>query len=455
MAYTKLGRVRPSYAGVWNSGKAYSALEIVQSSGGGTAYIARKDVPAGKLLTDADYWAVVLDVQDVVDAAEAAAETVNRYTDTKANALAATAAGNPVDVYPDAGSILKPVLTFGPAMAGSGDPSPDNPCAIGKYTKAHVSVSGRNLANTVFVHGTRGTNGVLSSTTGNIVAYEDLVPVAPGTKIYASSEQGAFINTRYYFYDSSRELVYTAVGDPTAGLTVPGNACWFALQKSEYDGYADYVGKAVMVDTEPITEFVPYNGSVATVDLGREVYGGALDWNAGTLTVDKALFTVTADSVSGHSAASGGTADIVVWITGGYQGPMLKGDSMDGWCSHFINGGGTKNINTVRFGADTQTIYFYVSSERFADAAAFRTFVSEQEANGTPLQVVYPLANPVTVQLDTEQLLAFSGMNRVCASANGMVTGYNKDLAKAFEDVNSTIGSIVLTVDADGNATFR
>ena len=118
---------------------------------------------------------------------------------------------------------------------------------------------------------------------------------------------------------------------------------------------------------------------------------------------------------------------------------MLKGDSMDGWCSHFINGGGTKNINTVRFGADTQTIYFYVSSERFADADAFRTFVSEQEANGTPLQVVYPLANPVTVQLDTEQLIALSGMNRVSASANEMTVGYNRSLANAYEELRNAI----------------
>lgn len=438
--WSNIGRVSPCPKGVWSSSTAYQRLDIVTNADKTKGYIAKKDVPAGTALTNATYWLPILDVSSVVSAVREATMEANSIVDGKANALAATAAGNPVDVYPDAGSILKPVLTFGPAMAGSGDPSPDNPRAIGKYTKAHVSVSGRNIANTVFVHGTRGTNGVLSSTTGNIVAYEDLVPVAPGTKIYASSEQGAFINTRYYFYDSSRALVYTAVGDPTAGLTVPGNACWFALQKSEYDGYADYVGKAVMVDTEPITEFVPYNGSVATVDLGRDVYGGTLDWNAGTLTVDKALFTVTVDSVSGHNAVSGGTADIVVWITGNYQNAMLKGDSMDGWCSHFINGG-TKNINTVRFGADTQTIYFYVSSERFADADAFRAFVSEQEANGTPLQVVYPLANPVTVQLDTEQLLAFPGMNRVCASANGMVTGYNKDLTKAFEDMETTGGS--------------
>ena len=436
--WLNIGRVSPYPKGMWSSSKSYVRLDIVTSSDGCKGYIAKKDVPAGIQLSDSSYWQQILDVSGIVSAAREAAAEANSISDSKANALQASVAGNPVDIFPDAGSVLKPVLTLGPAMAGNGDPSPSNPRPIGKYTAAHVSVSGRNLANTTFVHGTRGENGVLNTNVTNAtqcVAYADLVPVAPGSKIYASSEAGAFVSTRYYFYNDRRELVSTNTGNATTGLTVPDNACWFAMQKSEYSGYADYIGKRIMVDTAPISEFVPYGGEVFTVNFGRDVYSGVLDWNTGTLTVDKALFTVTADSVSGHNAVSGGTADIVVWITGGYQGPMLKGDSMDGWCSHFINGGGTKNINTVRFGADTQTIYFYVSSERFADAAAFRAFVSEQEANGTPLQVVYPLANPVTVQLDTEQLLAFPGMNRVCASANGMVTGYNKDLTKAFEEV--------------------
>lgn len=439
MEYTKLGRIRPIHKGVWNSAAAYEPLEMVRSADSGISYIANKAVPAGIALTNGDYWAVVLDVQETLDAARDAADTINRISDVKANALQASAAGNPVDIFPDAGSVLKPVLTLGPAMAGSGDPSPSNPRPIGKYTAAHVSVSGRNLANTAFVHGTRGNNGVLNTNVTEAtqcVAYADLVPVAPGSKIYASSEAGAFVSTRYYFYNDRRELVYTNTGNATTGLTVPDNACWFAMQKSEYSDYDDYIGKRIMVDTAPIGEFVPYGGSVLTVNFGQDAYGGVLDWNAGTLTIDKALFTVTAADVIGSSPASGGTADVVVWIGGSYQSSMLRGDSLDGWCSHFVNDGGKKNINTVRFGADTQTIYFYLSSAEFADAEVFKAFVTEQQTKETPmpLQVAYPLANPVTVQLDTAQLIALSGMNRVCASANVLTTDYNKSIAKAFED---------------------
>ena len=324
MAYTKLGRVRPSYAGAWNSGKAYSALEIVQSSGGGTAYIARKDVPAGKLLTDADYWAVVLDVQDVVDAAEAAAKNV----DAKANALEGIAAGNSVEIYPDKGSLLKPVLTYGPVMAGSGVPSPTNIRA-------------------------------LSTRTGGMLT------------------------------------------------------C---------------------------------NGSDYILDFGQNVYGCTIDWNAGTLMIDTALLTLTGVEGEGNSSieSEGETADICVWLNTTHNVNMAYGNYQKGYCSHFLNNRTKRDINTIRFGAYangeyTQIIYFYLSSAEFPNYTAFNEYLATQAAAGTPVQVVYPLANPVVVRIDTSLLTAIAGANALQTDAEEMTVGYNKSLRAAFEELKNAI----------------
>ncbi|MBQ1937436.1 MAG: hypothetical protein II364_00545, partial [Bacteroidales bacterium] len=61
-----------------------------------------------------------------LEAAENAADRINAVMDVKANALAASATGNPVQIYPDEHSVIKPVLTLLPIQSGSGDPSPDN-----------------------------------------------------------------------------------------------------------------------------------------------------------------------------------------------------------------------------------------------------------------------------------------------------------------------------------------
>lgn len=235
----------------------------------------------------------------------------------KANAIVATAEGVTVEIYPDEGSILKPVVTFGPVITGNAAPTPTAPCTL--------------------------------SARSNIV------------------------------------------------ITNNGTA---------HDGRFD----------EP-------------------AYGGTVDWNARTVTIDKAMIELSGADVNGSGTASGGTADVVVWITGTYQGLMANGDGMDGYCSHFVNEGATKNINTIRFGANTQTIYFYLSSSDFADAAAFRTFVNTQAALGTPVTVVFPLKNPITVPLHAETMLGYAGLNTLSVEAEAMTVAYNKSLARAFAEV--------------------
>lgn len=51
-------RVVPKHGGVWSSGKAYEPLTIVYEDGSGDSYISRKDVPAGTLLSQEEYWAL-------------------------------------------------------------------------------------------------------------------------------------------------------------------------------------------------------------------------------------------------------------------------------------------------------------------------------------------------------------------------------------------------------------
>jgi len=122
MAYTKLGRIRPVYRGVWSASADYTALEMVKSADGRTAYIALKDVPAGTALAEGAYWGEVLDVSDVLDAADAAVNAaVQRADEAAARAdeaaaqapapLTVAGSGNPQVFWPDAGSALRPVIS--------------------------------------------------------------------------------------------------------------------------------------------------------------------------------------------------------------------------------------------------------------------------------------------------------------------------------------------------------
>ena len=57
-------RIVPKHCGAWNRSKAYEMLCIVYDQASGDSYISRKEVPAGTLLTNPDYWALCSDFSE-------------------------------------------------------------------------------------------------------------------------------------------------------------------------------------------------------------------------------------------------------------------------------------------------------------------------------------------------------------------------------------------------------
>lgn len=73
-----IGKVAPTYKGVWSASAAYERLDIVANAEKTLAYIARKAVPVGTTLTNTAYWAVILDVSDVLNTVKGAAAELDK-----------------------------------------------------------------------------------------------------------------------------------------------------------------------------------------------------------------------------------------------------------------------------------------------------------------------------------------------------------------------------------------
>lgn len=63
--FNLVGRIRPVYRGVWDSGTNYTVLEVVVSDDMLTAYIAIKDVPAGTALSNSEYWGAMVSAKEL------------------------------------------------------------------------------------------------------------------------------------------------------------------------------------------------------------------------------------------------------------------------------------------------------------------------------------------------------------------------------------------------------
>lgn len=146
--YTNIGRVAPYYKGVWSSSAAYMRLDIVSSADRTTAYIARKDVPAGTALTNTAYWVMVLDLSGVLENVDSVMAEAQGVLDSKANAISAEATGNPVTVYADGGSALVPFgdTSFAIVQGGSGEPSQSNVRPLTAYTAIKLNGGAGNVS---------------------------------------------------------------------------------------------------------------------------------------------------------------------------------------------------------------------------------------------------------------------------------------------------------------------
>jgi hypothetical protein len=190
---------------------------------------------------------------------------------------------------------------------------------------------------------------------------------------------------------------------------------------------------------EPYSNICPISGSTSvtvtisdgetsttkTTPLGQTVYGGQLNVLTGELTIDRAFLQIDGDSTIAWATQSSWTAGC--W----YNGTIMAG-------AKNISGYGTKaNIisnmgeaqtpsdlaNNVEFGvAHGNGTTLYARVDNTLDTVdKFRTFL-----NNSPLQIVYELATPQTVQLTPQEVNSLLGQNNISADTGDVDIVYVK-----------------------------
>lgn len=339
MAYTLLGRIRPVYKGAWSSSAAYTALEMVKSADGRKVYMALKDVPAGTALTNAAYWAAVLDVSDVLNAADEAIDAAVARANAAAQeavvaarlapALTLTEAANPALIWPQEGSLLRPMIRVEPSQSGSGDPAPDN-----------------------------------------------VRPVA------------------------GREEVGLTHGD---------------------------------------TEYA--------IRFGQTVYGGTLDVISGTLSADRLLMELngtemwfTSNTANEDKRMTTSVAGILKIASNSAVAEVL--------CSHYPAisanyGYSTQGACGISQQANLTNLHINDAEHAAGgDVDAWKAYLAAQAAAGTPVQIVYRLAEPEVMQISPTEIVALAGENHIASDGDGLEVTYNKSLVREHEELTARLAAL-------------
>jgi hypothetical protein len=179
---------------------------------------------------------------------------------------------------------------------------------------------------------------------------------------------------------------------------------------------------AVKVTIANDTESAEYNA-----ELAEDAYCGSFDWSTGLLTLTHKMHTLEGTeswTKYGSTTVYNGSAS---WLPDSKQGTA----AINGYCSHVASSMNPQGIIVVNYDFIRKANNSYgieIKTDKWGlpnnEVATWNNYLKEQYAAGTPVQILYRLETPITVQLTPQEILALSGTNTIHSdTGNTTVTG--------------------------------
>ena len=320
-----------------------------------------------------------------------------------------------------------------PVQAGSGDPSPTNIRAISGWTGAIVTRSGKNVLPTLdgvktnqgitYTPNADGSITVNGTSTGQAVMYivaNQLNPFGEGTFAITAGANVSSTGMRlvvnrvrnntnaYWDITSSAEVTFNLLPTDRVGVYMRANASGVVANNV-------VIYPMIRLASSTDSTYEPYNSNTYSITFptgAGTVYGGELDVSKGELKVT-------------HKRVDLGT---LAWTyTAGRFRALSPSDSptsiqygIDAISSAFKRNTDLSSSNNTFWMNNSSysgTRYIIVFDSRYTDATAFKTAM-----NG--IDIVYPLATPITYSLTPTQITTLLGQNNIWANTGDVtVTG--------------------------------
>lgn len=384
---------------------------------------------------------------------EALYNDLRNRVDDRAPIIIDSKSGNPVAISDGVPGLklYDAKVSFAPRQAGSGDPSPTNIRPIAGWDGVNISKAGKNLlyvddslklAFSSNYSNWTSENGIVTITGNATGGY--IMQCFPSTD-YAYSFESTYIGEdlaiRVYEFDEyptslqSGELIYnantsTALNKPPANFTTTATGRWLVVGFYGHHGSGNNItiSKMQVEFGSTATEYEPYSGTSIPISWQTEagtVYGGTLDAMTGVLTVTHKRvkvsdFTWTYNTNGVMRMASNTPSDMLrdgLVISDNYKTVPKVGN----WSSFQ-----TVDDYSIAQYAPSDNLCIVIKDSRYTVPA---TFVSEQGN----VEIVYELAEPYVVQLNSVQIVLLAGTNTIWTDANNMQIAYPVDTKKYID----------------------
>lgn len=391
--------------------------------------------------------------------------------------------GNPIQMQNYEGMPFSAIETqFSPKQEGSGDPSPTNIRPISGYENLHLTRCEKNLIDpsryeksgtiagveytvnddgSVLLNGTATGTSIFNLYIGSDANGKSFL--APG-KTYTISFGSAFAAIP----GTARMVVgYKAIqtddwsypvnqyGLESFTFTLPDDAnyCLCRIRLSAGDVCDNVLVTPQIELGSATTAFEPYRGDTYAVQMGQTVYGGKMNWLTGELTAEWACEDAAELSWAYNSNGFAYTTGLNRANTGAFS------------CSHYRNAGSQTNDSAP--GRDkaisryTSNAYLRIMDSAYKSLAEYTAFFAAQSAAGTPVQIVYELAEPEIIQFTPQHIAALDGTNTLYGEGDIKVAGrkdiiwLTSDLIKRKADkLNEPVLIDTITIEEDVKSIY-
>ena len=335
-------------------------------------------------------------------------------------------------------------------QSGSGTPSPDNPRPITGFSEVVITNNGKNWINLPDeVRVNRGVtytinNGVITLSGTATSPYADYTfnfAGKRGTTYFVSGGVSADIyirNTHYNKNDTGNGFSFVSDGE---------SSIFYIRVLNGIDATGIVIKPQIEVG-EAKTAYEPFKGSTHTIPLGQTVGRGVLNVTTGELTI-----------THGYTTFNGSEAwqihgSIASWFyLDNFNLNSFVDSSLDNFADanlflqdKYSNVSGL-TANKFAIGSPDGTIKrLVIKDTRYTSLADFKNSLQS-----TPVQLVFKLATPITVQLTPEEILTITGENNISANSGDIEATYRTPFyvsANTTSYDNSTSGLAATNVQA-------
>ena len=465
--------------------------EVTRSEGVAIAALEKStQALSGLAEVEADIDAHTTAAATATERANAAAERIeslDAYTKAEAdtrysNALTGTASGTMAHMTDvGIGSLRRLAVRGETAETGTGDKGPDNPYAVDGVVPAAVSATGKNLigmespyqiASTVEGIGSatveRYNNGVTltmpSASSATWAAERLWWPITAGTytlRVKMETNDSAFTPTLGVYL--KKTLTDTAAALTT--MTASGS-------KVVTVGASGYIGLYLhlTMDTgntgartvryydiqlemgQTATAYEPYTGATITLPTLEPLYGNGTvsdEYDAATGIETRRWKRLELDGTENWQL--NGTTDSEKYRYAleveAPEKPENQSTVMNVICSHYVSVSSgdtwlcTQGVAMNHSGADL--LFFYDDTYNTNNLSGWKSWLAAQKAAGTPVTVVYQLAEPVVTQRDPARVIPPAPVCNVYADQGDVDVTYNRDINMAFAALETAMKTLL------------